>query len=121
VTEVKRLPPSKPCHHGRVSLLFLVIGVAVIGGVVLLATGRVRASLPEPDETAAMPILTDVPVGDLSAGEIEQVRIDQALRGYRMDEVDELVDRLGAEIAVRDELLAQQQAEIDRLRGPAGA
>lgn len=102
------------------SLLFLLIGVAVIGGVVLLATGRVRASLPEPDETPAMPALTDVPVGDLSAGAIEQVRIDQALRGYRMDEVDELVDRLGAEIALRDDLLAQQQAEIDRLREARG-
>lgn len=102
------------------SLLFLLIGVAVIGGVVLLATGRVHASLPEPDETPVMPTLLDVPVGDLSAGEIEQVRLDQSLRGYRMDEVDELVDRLGAEIAARDELLAQQQAEIDRLRGSGG-
>ena len=92
---------------GGMSLLFLLIGVAVIGGVVLLATGRVQASLPEPEP----------PVGDLPA-DIDDVRIDQALRGYRMDQVDALVDRLEAEITARDDLLAQQQAEIDRLSEP---
>ena len=39
-----------------------------------------------------------------------QVRLEQELRGYRMADVDALLDRLGAEIQARDE-------EIDRLRG----
>ena len=105
---------------GAMSLLFLLIGVAVIGGVVLLATGRVRGSLPEADPAPEIAGLDDVPLGSLSPDEVEHVRIDQALRGYRMDEVDELVNRLGAEIALRDDLLAQQQAEIDRLREARG-
>lgn len=102
------------------SLLFLLIGVAVIGGVVLLATGRVHGSLPEPDPAPGRAGLDGVPLGELSADEIDQVRIDQALRGYRMDEVDALVDRLSAEVSARDALLAEQQAEIDRLREVRG-
>ena len=102
------------------SLLFLLIGVAVVGGVVLLATGRVSASLPEADGPQQVPGLADIPVGDLSAAEIDQVRLDQAVRGYRMDEVDDLVDRLSAEIAARDDRLTDQQGEIDRLRGRGG-
>ena len=102
------------------SLLFLLIGVAVIGGVVLLATGRVHGSLPEPDPAPEPAGLDGVPLGELSADEIDQVRLDQALRGYRMDEVDALVDRLSAEVSARDALLAEQQAEIDRLRGRGG-
>lgn len=102
------------------SLLFLLIGVAVIGGVVLLATGRISGSLPDADPAPDLTGLEEVPLGELSAAEIEHVRIDQALRGYRMDEVDALVDRLSAEVSARDALIAQQQAEIDRLRAPEG-
>ncbi|MBM3688681.1 MAG: DivIVA domain-containing protein [Actinobacteria bacterium] len=91
------------------SLLFLLIGVAVIGGVVVLATGRVQGSLSEPEP----------PAGDLPA-DLADVRIDQALRGYRMDQVDALVERLEAEVSARDEQLAEQQAEIDRLRAARG-
>ena len=103
---------------GAMSLLFLLIGVAVIGGVVLLATGRVRGSLPEADPAPEIAGLDDVPLGSLSPDEVEHVRIDQALRGYRMDEVDALVDRLTAEIAVRDDQLALREAEIERLKEP---
>ena len=91
------------------SLLFLLIGVAVIGGVVLIATGRVQGSLPEPE-----PLADDLPA------DLADVRIDQALRGYRMDQVDALVERLEAEVCARDEQLAEQQAEIDRLRAARG-
>lgn len=43
--------------------------------------------------------------------DLEQVRIPIGLRGYRFAETDELIDRLAAEIVVRDE-------EIARLRSP---
>ena len=52
----------------------------------------------------------DVPVGSLSASDIEAVRLEQAPRGYRMEDVDVLVERLTLEIEARD-------AEIGRLRG----
>ena len=103
------------------SLLFLLMGVAVVGGAVLLATGRVRESLPEPAPDRVLENLPDVPVGDLTPSEVEEVRIDQALRGYRMDEVDGLVQRLSAEIAARDDVIALRDAEIADLRGKAPA
>ena len=93
----------------------------MIGGVVLLATGRISGGLPEAPPDRALEGLDGVAVGDLTADQVDDVRIDQALRGYRMEEVDALVDRLAAEIAVRDDLLALRQAEIDQLRGGDGA
>lgn len=93
-------------------LLFLVVGVAVIAGAALLIAGRWRDGLPEvpADASVAAALPTDVPVGSLSAEDIEGVRLEQAPRGYRMEDVDVLVDRLSLEIQARD-------AEIERLRG----
>ena len=99
-------------------LLFLAVGVAVIGGAALLVAGRWRDGLPEIPADASRPASLDagVPVGTLTASDIESIRLEQAPRGYRMEDVDVLVERLTQEIAARD-------AEIDRLRegGPAGA
>ena len=93
-------------------LLFLVVGVAVIAGAALLVAGRWRDGLPEVPADAAGPasVDPDVPVGTLTATDIEAVRFEQVPRGYRMEDVDVLVERLTQEIEVRD-------AEIDRLRG----
>lgn len=92
-------------------LLFLVVGVAVIGGAALLVAGRWRDGLPEIPADASRPssLDADVPVGTLTAADIEAVRLEQAPRGYRMEDVDVLVERLTEEIQARD-------AEIDRLR-----
>ena len=97
---------------GLMGLIFLVVGVAVIGGVALILAGRWRDGLPEvrPDGEAQVEIGIDVPVGDLTVTDIEAIRLEQAPRGYRMDDVDQLVDRLAQEIEARDE-------EIARLRG----
>ncbi|MEO6700237.1 MAG: hypothetical protein ABI140_18675 [Jatrophihabitantaceae bacterium] len=45
--------------------------------------------------------------------DLDRLRIPVSLRGYRFRETDDLIDRLAAEIVVRDE-------EIARLRGQAG-
>lgn len=100
---------------GLMGLLFLLIGVAVIGGAAMLLSGRWRDGLPEvaPDDERPAPIDLDIPVGDLTPADIQSVRIDQAPRGYRMDEVDELVDRLSREIEVRDEEIARLRSDRD--------
>ena len=92
------------------AFVFLVAGVAVVTGIWLLATGRLRDELPDAPPAEALQGLPAAGVGELAPTDLDEVRIDQTWRGYRMDEVDALVDRLGAEIAVRD-------AEIARLRG----
>jgi hypothetical protein len=48
------------------------------------------------------------------SGDLDAVRIPVALRGYRFAETDELIDRLAAEIVVRDEELARLRAEAER-------
>jgi hypothetical protein len=58
------------------------------------------------------------------------VRIPVGLRGYRFAETDDLIDRLAAEIVVRDEEIARlrrtddeplRRPEHERLAGPAEA
>ena len=96
-------------------LLFIVVGVAVIAGAAMLISGRWREGLPEvpPDsERPSRVVAADVAVGTLGADELTQVRLEQEIRGYRMADVDALLDRLGAEIQARDE-------EIERLSGGA--
>jgi DivIVA domain-containing protein len=96
-------------------LLFLVVGVAVIAGAALLISGRWRDGLPEvpPDGAGPVDIPSDVPIGALSASDIETVRLEQSLRGYRMEDVDVLVDRLTLEIQARDAEIARLRAEAD--------
>lgn len=43
----------------------------------------------------------------LSAADISGLRFGTALRGYAMDQVDDILDRLGREIAERDALIAR--------------
>ena len=97
---------------GLMGLLFLAVGVGVIGAAALLWAGRWRDGLPEvpPDGDRPAQIPADVPLGDLTVSDIEAVRLEQAPRGSRLDEVAALVDRLAQEIEARD-------AEIARLRG----
>jgi DivIVA domain-containing protein len=97
-------------------ILFLLIGIAVIGGAALLISGRWRDGLPD-EEAQTSPPLGDVPLGQVDIADVDAVRMDQAVRGYRMDEVDALVTRLSDEIAVRDdELRRLRAAEADDTR-----
>jgi DivIVA domain-containing protein len=96
-------------------LLFIIVGVAVIAGVALLISGRWREGLPEvaPDAARPAPAIPEE-VGAVTVADIEQVRFEQSVRGYRMQDVDEVIDRLAREIEARDE-------EIARLRGVPSA
>ena len=53
------------------------------------------------------------------SADLDAVRIPVALRGYRFAETDQLIDRLAAEIVVRDEELARLRAEAERSGRPA--
>lgn len=74
---------------------FAILIVLALGGVALVAAGR-GAPLAEvyddrPD--------ADVPAtGRLRAADLRRVRFSLAFRGYRMSEVDALLDRLAREI-----------------------
>lgn len=82
-------------------VLTALLVAAVAFGVVVAVTGRaeVMADMP-PDRTPG------IPDGPLRPDDVAAVRFDLAFRGYRMDQVDTLLDRLTAEVAARDEEIA---------------
>lgn len=95
-------------------VLLSLLVVLLAGAVAALATGRIGAgmsvAMPEPVRTTGHDVLGPGAVGraDLAA-----VRFDRAARGYRMDQVDAVLDRLGEELAARDERIAALTAGAD--------
>lgn len=86
-----------------VVILFGLLGIVVVAAVVLLATNRwPDPGLPDDPGDRVPPALVDVPLGELSAADIDDLRLDTSARGYRMDEVDAVIARLTAELAARD-------------------
>ncbi|MFJ8443895.1 DivIVA domain-containing protein [Kitasatospora griseola] len=100
--------------------MFWVIVVAmavVVGGAALVALGG-GGTLPEAERdrlTARLP--QDRP---LSRTDVDELRLPMALRGYRMDEVDDVLDRLGTELALRDAKIAELEA-VGAVRGSVAA
>lgn len=93
-------------------MVFLsVLVVLVAGAVAALAVGRLGSeasvAMPEPVHTTGHDVLpAGRPHGELTRADLAGVRFDRAVRGYRMDQVDAVLDRLSEEIATRDERLA---------------
>ncbi|MFG2209843.1 DivIVA domain-containing protein [Streptomyces sp. NPDC048638] len=94
---------------------FLLIAMVVVVAAVTLVVvgggdggegGGLRDA--EPDR------LHDPLPGDrpLSRADVEAVRFPVAVRGYRMDDVDDTLDRLGAELAERDARIAELEAAL---------
>ncbi|MFJ1706491.1 DivIVA domain-containing protein [Kitasatospora sp. NPDC088346] len=90
--------------------MFWVIVVAmavVVGGAALVALGG-GGSLPEAErDRLAVRFPQDRP---LNRQDVDGLRLPMALRGYRMDEVDDVLDRLAAELAGRDARIAELEA-----------
>ena len=78
-------------------MFYLVVMVFVAAVVFLLASvlfGRGEELPPLPP--GASP--TRLPAGDITAADLENVRFQLVLRGYKMSEVDWVLQRLGDEI-----------------------
>jgi DivIVA domain-containing protein len=87
-------------------VFFIAVAVLVVGAFAALVVGRVGYDpMAEATTTQGDPILS----ADFGAGEISAVRFDTALRGYRMDQVDAVLDRLQTRIA-------ELEAGSDQLR-----
>jgi len=78
-----------------VIVLFLLIVVLLIGLTTAAVMGRIGGFMAEPTSSHAF---SGVPTGSLSADDIGALHFDRALRGYRMDEVDEVIDALRAHL-----------------------
>lgn len=96
------------------SLALLLLGVAVVGAVVAVAVGRLPAGMPPPVGSSPH---RPLPLRELAAEDLDDVRFSLAVRGYRQDEVDGVLDRLRTELAERDQRLAELGALV--AAGPA--
>lgn len=85
-------------------LILVLVGVCVIGVSAAAALGRVRGGLdPAPVNRAD----NRLPDGPVRPPDLADLSFTVALRGYRMDEVDAVLDRLTRELAERDHHLAR--------------
>ena len=87
-------------------VLFIVVAVLLVGVFAAMVAGRVSY------DPMAAPVTTQPDTGlaeDFVARDVATVHFDTALRGYRMDQVDGVLDRL-------QDRLAEQERELAALR-----
>ena len=87
------------------TLPYVLVGILVIAAVALLTVGRL-GELPEVVPDRAPLALPEDRL--LARVDVDAVRFSVGMRGYRMDEVDDVLDRLAVEAQERD-------ARIDEL------
>lgn len=95
----------------------MVVMVIVVAGVTLAVLGSgdgsggpVSGGLPEAEpDRVDDPLPPDRPV---APADVVAVRLPLGARGYRMAEVDEVLDRLAAELAERDARISELEAAL---------
>ncbi|MEN8651106.1 DivIVA domain-containing protein [Streptomyces sp. 21So2-11] len=102
--------------------LFLVVAMVVVVSAVTLAVVGGGGSdsggvLPDaaPDHLVD-PLPATRPVG---RADIEALRLPLALRGYRMSDVDDVLGRVGAELAERDARIAELEVALAGVQADA--
>jgi DivIVA domain-containing protein len=105
-----------------VPLLLLLAALAVLAAIAVVAAGT-GGSLGT--STRDRSPRGELPVDDVDRAAIERLRFSLAFRGYRMDEVDEVLARLTQELEIRDDRIAElegaQPARSDAVFGPETA
>ncbi len=91
-------------------IVVTVVAVLLLGA--LAAWGVSRVDVPGVPAAVTTESARTLPSGPMVADDVHDLRFDQALRGYRMRQVDEALGRLARELLERD-------AEIARLREAA--
>ncbi|MFH8406472.1 DivIVA domain-containing protein [Streptomyces sp. NPDC018019] len=91
---------------------FLLIAMVVVVAAVTLAVigdgdeGGLGEAAPD---RLYEPLPADRP---LSRADVEALRLPVCVRGYRMNDVDDVLDRLGAELAERDARIAELESAL---------
>lgn len=109
----------RPYDVGELAVFwFLLITLVVIVTVVTLAvvgsgdgSGRTASGglTDAPPDLLDEPLPPERPVG---RAEVDALRLPVGVRGYRMDQVDDVLDRLGAELAERDARIAELESAL---------
>lgn len=97
------------------TLFHLLVVLAVLAGVAAVAAGKITGGLPEPTSTRPdIELVTDEPgeVGTVGTKDVDEIRFSVGFRGYRMDEVDDVLDRLGLELGAREEEIRELREQL---------
>jgi DivIVA domain-containing protein len=96
----------------------LVIVAAVLFCVAAVAVGRGGSMTEAYQDRPDLRLPSDRP---LSREDVDRLRFSVGLRGYRMAEVDEVLDRLAAELEARDARIRElSRPDLYRQNGPGG-
>ena len=88
--------------------LFAILVVLALGAVALVASGRGAPLAEVYDDRPDASVPAEGPLG---ADDLRRVRFSLAFRGYRMSEVDALLDRLAAEREAEREAWPEPEPE----------
>ncbi|MGP9502190.1 DivIVA domain-containing protein [Specibacter sp. AOP5-B1-6] len=94
-------------------LIFLAVVVAAAAALYVVGLNKPQADAPVYDDALARPVANLPPVllPDTPApADVDRLRFSLGLRGYRMDQVDEVLDRLRDELAAKDLHIAGLEA-----------
>ncbi len=90
------------------NVILVLAAVALVVAVLGVATGRLPADpLSDAVRSTPDPGLPERPRAD----DVDGVRFDTALRGYRMEDVDDRLDALRHELADRERTVAELRAQ----------
>ena len=95
-------------HNGGVTPVYAIAAILIVVAIALAAVGRLGGL---PDTTPDRPPL-DFPEGPVTAAAVDDVTFAVGLRGYRMDEVDTVLDRVADDLAARDERINQLERTL---------
>ena len=97
-------------------LLFIVVALVVatiVFGVTVMMGGGDSGLTPVEPDGRALPLPSDRPLGE---EDVIRTRFDTALRGYRMSQVDQALQRAAYDIGYKGELIGVLEAEVTALR-----
>ncbi|BAL92789.1 hypothetical protein AMIS_75690 [Actinoplanes missouriensis 431] len=97
-------------------LLFIVVALVVatiVFGVTVLLSGGDSGLTPVEPDGRAVPLPSDRPLGE---PDIAGTRFDTVFRGYRMNQVDQALQRAAYDIGYKGELIGVLEAEVAALR-----
>lgn len=99
--------------------LFVVLAILALGAIAMVAAGYGAPMVEEYDDRPDVTVPAD---RDLVGADLRRVRFGIVLRGYRMSEVDALLDRVAAQLEAAETSGGWRPAEsptTDPADGPA--
>ncbi len=91
------------------NVFWVLLGIAVLGGVAVVASGRGDGLANAEPDRADLTLPTDRPA---AREDVDRLRFAVGVRGYRMDEVDDVLDRLAHDIALRDQQILELESHL---------